>query len=364
MQRPRIKLEHQPIRLGKDRIRIGGVVCGIATEVSDPDGWVWALLEAVDGSRTVDQIVDDLVHLFPARSAKTMRAAIDDLIQAGYVEDADEPQPKGLTEPYRERYGRSRALFSWMDRIPRATSWDAQLLLRQARVAVIGIGGAGSTAAFAVTASGVGRVHCVEPDVVELSNLNRQVLFSERDLGRPKVDAAVDRLRAHNSDVYVTGERLTVEGPDSLRALAAGFDVLLVTADEPQEIRSWANQVCCATGTAWVHGGYHGPQVSIGLYRPGTGPCYDCARMAERERRAGLPPRTFWAPADSTRRIHAANAVSAGIAGYLTAHAAMSLITGAPALRVNCQFGFNLVTLQESFAVGPDSPRQDCPTCG
>jgi molybdopterin-synthase adenylyltransferase len=364
MRRPRIKLEHRPVRFGDDRIRIGGVVCGIATEVADPDGWVWALMEAVDGSRTVDQIVAELVHLFPARSGNEVRAALDSLIEAGYVEDAGERPPKGLTESDRERYGRGRALFSWMDRIPRGTTWDAQLLLRQARVVVIGLGGAGGNAAFALTASGVGQVHCVEPDVVELSNLNRQMLFSERDLGRSKVDAAVDRLRAHNSGVDVTGERLTVTGPDSLRSLAAGCDVLLLTADEPAEIRSWANQACYAAGTAWAFGGYHGPQVHVGLYRPGTGPCYDCARTAEQARLAGLPPRTLWVAADNAAQVHAANAVSAGIAGYLTAHAVMSLITGVPALRTNCQFGFNLVTLQESFAVGPDSPRRDCPTCG
>jgi molybdopterin/thiamine biosynthesis adenylyltransferase len=60
----------------------------------------------------------------------------------------------------------------------------------------------------ALTVSGVGHVHCVEPDLVELSN--RQILFVESDLGRPKVDAAVNRLRAHNSDVTVTGEQQRV----------------------------------------------------------------------------------------------------------------------------------------------------------
>jgi molybdopterin/thiamine biosynthesis adenylyltransferase len=364
MRRPRIKFEHQPVRYGADRIRIGGIVCGIATEVSDPDGWVWALLEAFDGSRTVDQIVAEVAHHVPTRSEGDVRAAIDDLIHAGYIEDADESLPAGLSEAELERYGRGRALFSWMDRIPRRTSWDAQLLLRQAKVVVIGIGGAGSNAALALTASGVGQVHCVEPDVVELSNLNRQILFSEDDLGQSKVEAAVARLRGHNSDVCVTGEHLSIDGPNPLRELATRSDVLLLTADQPAEIRSWANQACHATGTAWVHGGYHGPQVNIGLYQPGTGPCYDCAHIAEQERRSGLPPRMLWASADTAPRIHAANAVSAGIAGYLAAHATMSLITGAPALRVNCQYGFNLVTLQESFVVGPDSPRADCPTCG
>jgi len=359
-----IKPEHLPVRYGDDRVRIGGIVRGIAADIMDPDGWVWALLQSLDGSRTMDQVVTDLVHLHPARSSTEINEAVSDLIRAGYVEDAGEPAPDGLTAVERERYDRSRALFRWMDRTPRRTGWDTQLMLRQSRVAVIGLGGVGCTATHALVVSGVGHVHCVEPDLVELSNLNRQILFTEHDLGRPKVDAAVDRLRAHNSDVDITGEQLTIDGPAALRALAVRFDVLLLAADRPQEIRSWANQACEATGTAWVHGGYHGPQVNIGLYRPGSGPCYDCACTAERERRAGLPPQTFSTSADRTVRSHAANAASAGIAGHLAAHATVSLIAGVPALRTNCQFGFNLVTLQDSFALGPESPRPDCPTCG
>lgn len=364
MLRPMIKPEHLPVRHGDDRIRIGGVVRGIAADIADPDGWVWALLELLDGSRTVDQVVADLVRLCPGKAGADVRVAIGDLVRAGYVEDAGEPAPDELTAAERERYRPSKALFRWMDRTPRRTSWDTQLLLRGARVVVIGVGGVGCTAAQTLVVSGVGHVHCVEPDVVELSNLNRQILFTEHDLGRPKVEAAVDRLRAHNSEVVVTGARFPVDGPEVLRILATGFDVVLLAADEPQEIRSWTNRACEATGTAWVHGGYHGPQVSCGLYRPGAGPCYDCARVAERERLAGLPPRTCSANAGRAGRAHAANAVSAGVAGQLAAHATLSLITGAPALRTNCQFGFNLVTLQDSFALGPESPRDDCPTCG
>ena len=76
--------------------------------------------------------------------------------------------------------------------MPRASSWDAQARLARSRVTVVGLGGSGAGAAAALAASGVGRLHCVDPDAVELSNLNRQVLYSEDDIGRPKVDAAVD----------------------------------------------------------------------------------------------------------------------------------------------------------------------------
>jgi len=364
MFRPRIKCEHLPVRHGDDQVQIGGNVPGVAARIVDPDGWVWALLGTLDGTRTVDQVVFELVHRFPGSSHADLRHEVlhdlDVLIEAGHVEDAAEPAPVALSAREQERYGRCRALWRWMTRGPRRSSWDAQLLLRQARVVVIGLGGTGNTAALSLALCGVGQLHCVEPDVVELSNLSRQVLFTEQDVGRPKVDAAVQRLQAHNTDITITGEALTITGPDTLMRLAARFDVVVLAADQPREIRSWTNRACHATRTAWVHGGYHGPQVNIGVYRPGTGPCYDCACLADRERGADgyttnpRPPR---------RTPQASNAVSAGISGHLTAHAAMSLITGAPRLPVNREYAFNLLTFDGDVVLALDAPSGDCPTC-
>jgi molybdopterin/thiamine biosynthesis adenylyltransferase len=285
-----------------------------------------------------------------------------DLVREGYVEDAAAPIPASLSVRERERYGRGQVLAGWMDRIPRRSGWDTQLLLRQARVAVVGIGGVGCAAALALALSGVGQVHCVDPDVVEWSNLNRQVLFTEQDVGRLKVDAALERLRANNSDITITGEARIVDDAAVLAELAMQCDVLLLAADQPPQIRSWANQACLTTGTPWVHGGYHGPLVSVGVYRPGTGPCYECGYAAERAHRAGQPTRIRSAVPVEPR--HAANAVTAGITGLLAAHMAMSLITGVPTVGVNRQYGINLVTCEEAYVLGATNPVPDCPACG
>ncbi|OLF10216.1 dinucleotide-utilizing protein [Actinophytocola xinjiangensis] len=363
MWRPRIKFEHRPVRYDDGLVRIGGNTPGITRGLRDSDGSVWALLALLDGSRTVGQIVAELVHRFPARSSREVREAVDDLNAAGYLEDAAEPV---LSEFERERYSRSRAFWRSVDRTPGRSSWDAQMRLRQARVVIIGMGGTGGAAARLLVMSGVGQLHCVDADVVELSNLNRQGLFTERDLGRPKVEAAVDRLRPHNSHVEVTGAREHIESLDQLRALALTCDVLLMSADQPStgEIRSWTNQVCHATGTAWVHSGYDGPRVSIGVFRPGLGPCYDCARAAEQHRRTVVSPRTVWAPGEAMKTEHAANASSAALAGDLAAHAVQGLIIGGPTLAVNREYGINLATFRGYDMLTLDQPWPECPTCG
>jgi molybdopterin-synthase adenylyltransferase len=364
MHRPRIKYEHLPVRHGDDSVQIGGSLPGIAATIPDPDGTVWTLLTLLDGTRTVDQVVADLVHRHPDEPPDTIRTAIDTLAAAGYLEDADETPPEVLSDAQRERFARGRALWRWMDTAPRTTGWHAQLALRQARVTVVGVGGVGSTAALALVQSGVGRLHLVEPDLVELSNLNRQVLYTEHDLGRPKVDVAIEALRRHNGEVEVTGEETTVDGVGMLRRLAAGCDVLLMAADTPHEIRSWTNRACLDTGTAWVHGGYQGPRAGVGLFVPGNGPCYDCARTAATREQLAAPQPTPWPGTTGTTGTHAVNAVSAGIAGHLAGHAVMSLITGIPRLRTNRQIGYNLITLQHSTFYESVEPEPDCPACG
>ncbi len=362
MWRPRIKFAHRPVRYDDGLVRIGGGVPGITSGLRDPDGSVWGLLALLDGSRTVGQIVDELGRRFPTRSPREVRQAVDDLNSAGHLEDASETE---LSESERERYSRSRMFWQSVDRTPGRRSWDAQLRLRQARVVIVGMGGAGCSAARLLTMSGVGQLHCVDADVVELSNLNRQGLFIERDLGRPKVEAALERLRQHNSHVELTGSREYIGGPDQLRALALTCDVLLMSADQPStsEIRSWTNEACLDTGTAWVHSGYDGPRVSIGMFVPGSGPCYACARAAEQHRRTVVSPRTAWAPGEAMQREHAANASSASVAGDLAAHAVQRLIVGAPDLPVNREYCANLATLGEHDVLALEQPWPGCPAC-
>lgn len=207
---------------------------------------------------------------------------VDLLLRSGYLEDAAAPPPGDLSAAETERYSRNKAFFRWVDLVPRAHGWEAQVALKRARVLVLGLGGTGSHAAWALAAAGVGRIHCVDRDVVEVSNLTRQALFTEADIGRPKADVVVERLTAINSGVRVTGETRAVESRADVSALLAGFDALALCADEPRgqdSIRIWANRACLMAGVPWAVGGYRGPLVSVGVLPP-HGPCYECLTAA------------------------------------------------------------------------------------
>ncbi|MET7568217.1 ThiF family adenylyltransferase [Streptomyces sp. NPDC005492] len=389
MRRPRIKPEHRAYRTVDGNIRIGSVVYGIGSEVRDPDGWLWTLVETMDGTRNLAEIVDEVTRRHPQLRlpAPDIVQAMTDLTGAGFVEDAGAQPPAELSARERERYGRGMTLLRWMDLRPRESAWEPQLRLRRARVLLIGVGGTGGAAARDLIASGVGRLHCVDPDVVELSNLNRQTLFRERDVGTAKVDAAVRELRALNSGVVVTGERREVRGVGDLEALLAGggdggsgvagapgepatpsnetpaYDVFLLAADRPAVIRRWANRVCLDHGMSWAEAGYRGPLVSVGVFTPGRGGCWECLRIAEAERRElRLAPGQDEDVASPRMPWNPANAVTAGLSGGLLAHAAIALLCGVPPVDPGCRYGLNLMVPGDAI-MQRSGRRADCPAC-
>ncbi|WP_432252001.1 HesA/MoeB/ThiF family protein [Streptomyces sp. HNM1019] len=348
------------------------MVYGIGAEVKDPDGWVWALVEALDGSLTVDEVVGKTSARFPELPGDAIRQAITDLQAAGFIDDARADVPEGFSEQERIRYSRGVPLMRWMDLSPRTNAWEIQQELRAAKVLLVGVGGTGGYAAHGLVASGVGHLHCVDSDVVELSNLNRQPLFREGDIGKGKVDAAVAALREVNSHVRVTGARCEISGPDDLAELlamgtpgeGAGFDLLVLAADRPPVIRGWANRVCLDRRLPWVAAGYEGPQVLVGVHVPYRGACWECLQLAERDRvDLRVAPGQGDDVASARMPWNPVTAVTAGLSGGLLTHAALSLLTGVPALEPGLRFGMNLMALEETITLR--SPRRDdCPACG
>ncbi|WP_248961115.1 HesA/MoeB/ThiF family protein [Sphaerisporangium perillae] len=354
--RPRVKAEHRPHRYADGTVRIGGEIYGLAAEIDDPDGWVWAALSLMDGTLPVAQITSRLALAFRELSAAQAESLVAQLIASGYLEDAAAVPPPELSAREVDRYSRNHAFFRQVDLAPREHGWEAQLRLRNARVVVLGLGGTGSHAAWALAAAGVGRLHCVDPDVVEPSNLNRQVLYGEADIGRAKADVAVRRLRAVNSDVTITGERLRVGGQEELAELVSGADMLALCADEPRGhgLRVWANRACASAGIPWAGGGYSGPLVTVGVYEPGH-PCYECVSAGERARRRPGTPVDLGGPG--------VIATSAGISGHLVAHAVITQLTGIPAIPPGRIGGLNLIAPDHLIDVRHPA-RDDCPVCG
>ncbi|MFG1945772.1 TOMM precursor leader peptide-binding protein [Nonomuraea sp. NPDC048826] len=360
MRMPRVKRVHRPMLLPDNRIMIGLMQYGVAAELQDDEeAGIERLLVLMDGTRTVDRICAEFAETHPGVDGQSVREVIGTLVDGGFVEDAGAPLPDNVSPREAIRYEPARNFFAWIDSVPRSSPYEIQSRFKEARVGLLGIGGTGSAVAAGLVSSGVGALHIADFDRVEESNLTRQLLYSEREIGALKVDSAVARLRAMNSLVDVTGSDIKATGPDDVVALMEGRDVFVLCADEPQpDIMLWTNEAAQRTGTPWFISFYTGPMAVVGSFIPGETGCWCCLKRREDQREHNAHGRSL-----TEERPNAVIAASANVSGHLCALEVLYHVAGLPAQTRGRIFHWNYAMWDHSYSI--DVPRDpDCPACG
>ena len=151
---------------------------------------------------------------------------------------------------------------------------SGQRNLTAARVLVIGAGGLGSVTATYLAAAGVGTLGIVDDDVVDVSNLQRQVIHATVDVGRPKVDSAADRIAAINPLVRVERHQFRLTASNA-RQLVAAYDLVVDGADN-FGTRYVVGDACALMGRPHVWGSIHRFDGQVSVWWPPHGPCYRC----------------------------------------------------------------------------------------
>jgi sulfur-carrier protein adenylyltransferase/sulfurtransferase len=227
---------------------------------------------------------------------------------------------------------------------------EGQRKLLSARVLLVGAGGLGSPASLYLAAAGVGTIGIVDEDVVDDSNLQRQIVHTTSRLGEPKVDSARQTLEALNPDVDVLAfrERLTSENVD--RILGEGWDVIVDGADN-FPTRYLVNDASVWHGIPVVHGSIYRFEGQVTVFKPGEGPCYRCLFPT--------PPPLELAPSCAEGGVLG---VLPGIVGSLQASEALKLVLdiGDPLVGRLQLFDALGATFTE-VALRRDP---DCPVCG
>ena len=153
---------------------------------------------------------------------------------------------------------------------------EGQQKLLDARVLIVGAGGLGSAAALYLASAGIGHITIADHDAVELSNLQRQILHRDQDIGRPKVDSAKDTLGALNPDIQVTGLHSRLDSKQ-LAALIDRVD-LVVDGSDNFATRFAVNAACVAQRTPLVSGAAIRMEGQLAVFdaRHADSPCYRC----------------------------------------------------------------------------------------
>jgi molybdopterin-synthase adenylyltransferase len=238
----------------------------------------------------------------------------------------------------------------------------AQRRLRRSTVAVLGCGGLGTWALAALACAGVGRFVLIDDDVVELSNLNRQVLYGVKDVGKAKVTCVARWLAGFDPSITVDAQSRRVRGPGDLTTLG-DCDVLLLCGDWPAyELSRWVNEASLALGLPFLMAGQQPPLVKLGpTFKPGGGACFCCheARLRrEFERYDELAEARIAAPPPATT-LGPASALIGSVLALEVLHLLLGVWPVATHDRV---FLLDIRTLElRSEAVAQEA---GCPACG
>ncbi|MET1027520.1 MAG: molybdopterin-synthase adenylyltransferase MoeB [Dongiaceae bacterium] len=183
--------------------------------------------------------------------------------------DAADARAAELTDPQLERYARHVVL----DEIGEA----GQLKLLQAKVLLIGAGGLGAPMALYLAAAGIGTIGLIDDDTVDLSNLQRQVIHSNADIGRPKVESAADGIRRINPEIKVIAHQERLDAKNGA-ALIAGYDIIADGSDNFRT-RYLLNDLCIAGKKTLVSAAmlrFDGQLSTFKAHLGGPHPCYRC----------------------------------------------------------------------------------------
>ena len=250
--------------------------------------------------------------------------------------------PRTLSPEKRTRY--SRHLL-----IPEVGE-EGQLKLLDSSVLLVGAGGLGSPSSLYLAAAGVGRLGIIDADIVDETNLQRQIVHSLDTLGTPKVDSAKRTIEALNPDVVVVTyrERLTSENID--RILDDGWDMIIDGADN-FPTRYLVNDAAVWRGIPVVHGSIYRFEGQVTVFKPHDGPCYRCLFPE--------PPPPELAPSCAEGGVLG---VLPGIVGSLQASEAIKLVVGIGDTLVGRLLLFD--ALHTEFTEVKIDRTPDCPVCG
>lgn len=224
-----------------------------------------------------------------------------------------------------------------------------QQKLRQASVLVIGAGGLGTPALLYLAAAGVGRLGIIDPDQVELSNLQRQILYTTAACGHAKVDVARDRLLALNPHLQVESYPEAFTLANAARLIAA-YDMIIEGSDQ-FATKYLVNDACVLAGKPYIGASIRAFSGMLAVYAAPEGPCYRC-----------LFPDI---PAPDTILTCAQAGVLGtvpGLLGILQAHEALKLILGIGEPLIGALLTMDLLTMRFQKLRLPRDPG--CPVCG
>jgi bacteriocin biosynthesis cyclodehydratase domain-containing protein len=273
MERPRIKRTTQKLDAPNGDLYLLRPSAGRDIHIEEPDEEGRRLLDALDGTRTRAQLIAE----FGEHEVVDLLAQFEEL---GVVEDASDDDE--IDDETMARLDRQLRYFSDVTTGP--TPSQCQSRLDEARIAVLGVGGLGGWVALNLACVGIGEMLLVDFDRVELSNLNRQVLYGESDIGHFKAEAAAASLAEFNSSIKLEPRVQKLDSEAAVAETIDGYDMVIDACDWPaHDMEHWINSACFAARIPFIAMSHFPPVARVGpMYVPGITGCFACQEAGYR----------------------------------------------------------------------------------
>ncbi|MBW4078310.1 MAG: TOMM precursor leader peptide-binding protein [Acidobacteria bacterium] len=359
ISRPAIKRQWQRRDLPDGRTLMF-VECVDKYEFIDHNGspLVLEILDKLDGTNDLNELIRDTANRYSVSSTMIVEF-LQRLYDRGYIYDA--AVNSRALDIELDRYSRQVEYFALYES-DGITRFDFQDRLADSTIVILGLGGIGASVAQTLAAMGCGQLVIVDHDVVELHNLHRQFLYSEADVGTPKVAAAAAALRRHNSGTNIVEYQMRIQTPDELRSILEPLkpDLVISAVDEPLIIiRRVVAEACYGSRIPMMIAG--GTEVGP-IFDPPTTSCFFCAEDLMRRQlpfyedvvRLNQTQAPVWIPALPT---------SIALIASLMSFEAVRFLTGyQPPQSYGAMIRVNTVSL--GLDIVPISKSDECAMCG
>lgn len=270
---PRIKPIYPLYRLNENVFRIGAQL-GITAEFDDPEGHLWELAVRLDG-KSIDKVFSEMLELFSDLSVEDVLYGINLLDEEGFIEETLNEDNNGVDERY-------RANVSYFSRYigSEGNRFAIQKKLNKSTILLLGLGGGGSNILTLLAGLGPKKIKIVDYDNVEESNLGRQLLYRESDIGLLKSEAAKNAISKMNSSIEIEAYNKMIKTPEDVLEFTDNVDLVICAIDEPPFLaQRIVNQAIVKANIPCVFGASQVSRGRVFTVIPGKTGCFDCLNL-------------------------------------------------------------------------------------
>lgn len=222
--------------------------------IEDPEGFLFDFICMFDGECHYEFIVKTILNKYPSIKQGVLNDYFEDLKQLGYIENAVFNTTETIDAYSRVRWSRNVDFFGSICKYDE-NKYSLQKDLLDAKVCLLGCGGLGTHILYDLTAVGFINLTIVDFDKIELSNLNRQILYKESDINEYKVHKAKERVLEFCPKANINAINIKLDSDISIRNIITGHDLVICVADKPRDIVHWLNSACVSENIPFINGG-------------------------------------------------------------------------------------------------------------